>query len=236
MVKTCPMAFYRILALFFLCILPEYAFAQADSSVLQMLEELRVVPEDRCEPYNSRQYRYSQSVEDVIIDQNGLYGPYSGQWFDNKRQTDIEHIVARSEAHDSGLCAANRETKRYFASDLENLTLASPSVNRHQKVDKDVSEWLPEKNACWFVAQTIKVRIKYNLTIDSKEKEATEKVVSNCDSFDMVVFSESGQPTQSTKNYRNCTELRQDYPDGVRRGHPAYQSSMDRDNDGYACE
>ena len=227
----------RILALL-LCALPGYAFAQTESNpaVLEMLEELRVAAEDRCEPYNSRQYRYSRSVEDAIIAEDGLYGPYSGQWFDNKRQTDIEHIVARSEAHDSGLCAASIETKREFASDLDNLTLASPSVNRHQKVDKDVSEWLPEENACWFVAQTIKVRIKYNLTIDSEEKEAAEEVVSNCDSFDMVVFSESGQPAQSTENYRNCTELRQDYPDGVRRGHPAYRSNMDRDNDGHACE
>ena len=41
-------------------------------------------------------------------------------------ETDIEHIVATSEAHDSGLCAADRATRKQFAQDLRNLTLAPP--------------------------------------------------------------------------------------------------------------
>ena len=36
--------------------------------------------------------------------------------------------------------------------------------------------------------------------------------------------------------YRNCTALRRDHPNGVSRGHCAYQRRMDRDNDGRACE
>ena len=32
--------------------------------------------------------------------------------------------------------------------------------------------------------------------------------------------------------YRNCTALRRDHPNGVPRGHCAYQRRMDRDNDG----
>lgn len=43
-------------------------------------------------------------------------------------------------------------------------------------------------------------------------------------------------PTQPSKAYKNCTELRVDYPDGVSSSHPAYQSKMDRDGDGWACE
>ena len=57
-----------------------------------------------------------------------------------------EHIVARSEAHDSGLCAADSETRREFASDPLNFTLASPAVNRSQKSGKDAAEWLPDCN------------------------------------------------------------------------------------------
>ncbi|PIC65317.1 hypothetical protein CSV79_01460 [Sporosarcina sp. P13] len=37
-------------------------------------------------------------------------------------------------------------------------------------------------------------------------------------------------------NFKNCTELRKVYPNGVSKGHPAYQSKMDRDKDGWACE
>ena len=95
---------------------------------------LSVAPENRCSSYDADEYRYSPSVEQRIVNaQGGIYGPYTGTWFDNIRETDIEHIVARSEAHDSGLCAAGPDTWSEFASDLLNLTLASPSVNRHQK-------------------------------------------------------------------------------------------------------
>ena len=37
-------------------------------------------------------------------------------------------------------------------------------------------------------------------------------------------------------NFNNCTELREVYPNGVAKGHPAYQAMMDRDKDGWACE
>lgn len=36
--------------------------------------------------------------------------------------------------------------------------------------------------------------------------------------------------------FKNCTELRKVYPKGVSKKHPAYQSKMDRDKDGWACE
>ena len=58
----------------------------------------------------------------------------------------IEHIVAASEAHDSGLCARDQGTRARFAQDLRNLTLASPRVNRHEKSGKDAGEWIPVQN------------------------------------------------------------------------------------------
>ena len=150
---------------------------------------LVVAPEDRCSPYDSDDYPYSQSVENRIVEaMNGLvYGPYTGTHFEDKRQTDIEHIVARSEAHDSGLCAADAETKRLFSSDLLNLTLASPEVNRHQKSGKDAAEWLPDLNQCWFADRVVQVRQEYELTIDETEAAALETVLSGCSSVDMVV-------------------------------------------------
>ena len=82
-----------------------------------------------------------------------VYGPYTGTCFASTTETDIEHIVAACEAHDSGLCAADAETRARFARDLRNLTLASPRVNRHQKSGKDAVEWVPARNRCWFAAR-----------------------------------------------------------------------------------
>lgn len=36
--------------------------------------------------------------------------------------------------------------------------------------------------------------------------------------------------------FANCTELRKKYPNGVKKGHPAYSEKMDGDRDGFACE
>ena len=89
---------------------------------------LAVAPEFRCSPYISRDYSYPQSVEaEIVAELGGIYSPYTLEHFANTRETDIEHIVARSEAHDSGLCATDPGTRRRFASDLLNLTLAEPS-------------------------------------------------------------------------------------------------------------
>lgn len=42
--------------------------------------------------------------------------------------------------------------------------------------------------------------------------------------------------TTSTSKFKNCTELRKKYPNGVKKGHPAYEAKMDRDKDNFACE
>jgi micrococcal nuclease len=38
------------------------------------------------------------------------------------------------------------------------------------------------------------------------------------------------------EDFKNCTELRKVYPDGVSSDHPAYASKHDRDKDDWACE
>ena len=73
----------------------------------------------------------------------------------SRQETDIEHMVETSEAHDSGLCVADAGTKRRFASDLLNRTLAEPGVNRHQKSGKNAGEWLPRMNQWWFAERVV---------------------------------------------------------------------------------
>ena len=145
-----------------------------------------IADENRCSPYDSGDYNYPQSVEDDIIDRlGGIYSPYTGECFASKSETDIEHMLARSEAHDSGLCAADDGTRRSFARDLENLTLASPSLNRYEKGAKDAADWLPDRNRCWFVAAIIEVRRQYGLTIDQRETDAIDQVLASCTSTDL---------------------------------------------------
>ena len=189
----------------------------------------------------------------IIEDLGGVYGPYTGRWFASKFDTDIEHMVARSEAHDSGLCAADSATRRRFATDLVNLTLAGENLNRYEKRHFDAAEWLPDQNRCWFAARVIAVRQQYGLTIDRREADALDDVLAECTSTDLVVFARGETPAAAVApsaqvpaeiaawddngNGRiSCTEARAHGIAPVRRGHPAYPFMRDGDGDGVVCE
>ena len=102
--------------------------------------------------------------------------------------------MARSEAHDSGLCAVDSAARKAFGRDLLNLTLASPSVNRHQKIAKDVAEWLPALNQCWYVNQVVLVKRKYNLTMDQAEASKAQQVLANCAGTGMQFTDQGAAP------------------------------------------
>ena len=220
---------------------------------------LVLAPEQRCSPYNrKRDYQYSQSVEREIVNRLGaVYGPYTGSCFESIYETDIEHIVATSEAHDSGLCAQDRASRKRFAQDLRNLTLASPSVNRYEKSDRDAAEWMPDRNRCWFAARIVEVRRAYGLTIDRREAVALEQVLTECESISMeplvcvIDNSNSQRPSSESfsgsenaldqyddnKNGRiTCKEARRHGIAPVHKSHPAYRFMRDNDGDGYVCE
>ncbi|MCY4149981.1 MAG: excalibur calcium-binding domain-containing protein [Gammaproteobacteria bacterium] len=219
----------------------------------RMYRGVAVAPEHRCSPYDRKDYPYPQSVELEVIESLGgiVYGPYTGTCFKNRYQTDIEHVVSLSEAHDSGLCARSRQVKRQFATDLLNLTLASPSTNRHRKSAKDLAEWIPKMNACWYAARTLEVRRKYGLTIDSREANAIEHILSRCKTTAMAVRCVSHASPVPQKRRNNavlkkyddngngritCREARRHGIAPVHKSHPAYAFMHDGDGDGTVCE
>ena len=219
---------------------------------------LTVAPEHRCSPYDRSDYPYPRSVERGIVASMGgrVYGPYTGRHYRSMRDTDIEHIVAVSEAHDSGLCAAGPTVRRRFASDLLNLTLAAPGVNRCGAGGKcafDAADWLPAINKCWFAARVVAVKRKYALSVDRREAASLDRVLAGCDSTAMIVTAPGGTdaaprdaaPASSdalrlyddNRNGRiTCKEARRHGIAPVPRGHPAYTYMYDRDGDGVVCE
>ena len=124
-----------------------------------------------------------RSLEDDII--NGLpkrggqvYAPYTCTLYDIRGDgtaaTDIEHIVSLAEAYDSGLAASQF---RAFAGDIDNLTIAGPTVNRHQKSDLDAGEWGPPNNRGWFAARVVAVKQRYGLSVDRRERDALQAML-----------------------------------------------------------
>ena len=150
---------------------------------LSVWRGLEVVAENRCSTYDADDYGYPQSLEDdIIAELGGVWSPYTLEVFESQRETDIEHMVARSEAHDSGDCAWSVERRREFSRDLLNVTLSEPTLNRHVKAGKDAAEWLPPENRCWFAGRVIRVRQSWDLTIDRREADALDDVLAGCTS------------------------------------------------------
>lgn len=172
------------------------AALEAAAASANWLAGIPIRAENRCTPYESDDYRYPQSLEaQIMAEMDGsFYSPYTGETFAWGEDVDIEHIVARSEAHDSGLCAADIFTRLAFASDPLNLTCASPEVNRDQKVAKDVAEWLPALNRCWYVNRVVAVKRRYGLSMDAREAEAALAVLEACPSvaMEIVAAAEAG--------------------------------------------
>ena len=234
------------------------ALALAATASAETWHGLAIAPEHRCSPYErKRDYPYPQSIEqDIVRALGAVYGPYTGTCFGSTKETDIEHIVGTSEAHDSGLCAADRSTKRRFATDLRNLTLASPQVNRHQKSGKDAGEWVPERNRCWFAGRVLEVKRAYGLTVDRREAAALERIFSQCYGTEMDLIACTAPSTGTREagasapagddalarydDNRNgkitCKEARRHGIAPVHRSHPAYRYMRDGDGDGVVCE
>ncbi|MDE2857460.1 MAG: excalibur calcium-binding domain-containing protein [Chloroflexota bacterium] len=159
------------------------AAAMALVMTISVSAQITIAPEYRCSAYDRSDYSYPQSIELRIIAENldgKIISPYTGEVFTSRSETDIEHIVAVSEAHDSGLCAATVSTRRRFAQDLQNLTLASPSLNRHQKSAKDLAEWTPTENVCWFAQTVVTVKAKYGLSMDNDEATSASRLLTRC--------------------------------------------------------
>ena len=165
-------------------------------------------------------------------------------------------VLPTSEAHDSGLCAADRTTRARFARDLRNLTLASPRVNRFQKSGKDAGGWVPDRNRCWFASKVLEVKRAYRLTVDRREGAALDQILRQCPSTatapvvcaaaparPKATNRDPGTPGDALSRYddnRNgritCKEARRHAIAPVHRSHPAYRYMRDGDGDGVVCE
>ena len=140
-----------------------------------------------------------------------VYTPYSCIAFDitpaGTAATDIEHIVALAEAHDSGIADDRR---RDIASDLDNLTIADPTVNRSEKSDRDAAEWMPTRHGAWFAARVIAVKREYELSVDPAERDSLEMLLSGSEAELNCVGAASvpGVPALSARGGNGTVTLR----------------------------
>lgn len=112
--------------------------------------------------------------------------PYTGEHrvFTDKSQISkiqIDHVVALSDAWQKGAQYFDYQTRNNIATDPLNLLAVDGKANE-QKSDGDAATWLPanKKFRCQYVARQISVKYKYKLWVTEAEKQAIQRVLSNC--------------------------------------------------------
>jgi len=98
-----------------------------------------------------------------------------------KSVVDIDHLVALSNAWQTGAAYFDKNIRTQIANDPINLLAVDAKLNR-QKGDGDAATWLPPNKSfrCEYVSRQVAVKAKYSLWVTDAEKAAIVRVLSNC--------------------------------------------------------
>ena len=187
-----------------------------------------------------------------------LNDPYTGKIInfirgkDTSEQVQIDHVVALSDAWQSGAQEISAQERLQLANDPENLLAVDGPANQ-QKSDSDAATWLPANASfrCSYVARQIRVKAKYHLWVKPAEKEAMINVLTPCtgaaeapapkpapDTPAPVPQADSPQEQNPAPAlaFQTCADARAAGYRNMHRGTPGYSEHLDRDGDGIACE
>ena len=130
---------------------------------------------------------YRSKTHDCVVESGTLLDPYSGTTINfvkgvtSSIEVQIDHVVALSNAWQTGAFKLTLEKRTAFANDPDNLLAVQGRLNS-QKGDGDAATWLPPlKSArCAYVTKQIIVKAKYGLWVTAPEKAAMLTVLSKC--------------------------------------------------------
>jgi hypothetical protein len=96
-------------------------------------------------------------------------------------EVQIDHVVALSNAWQTGAFKLTADQRKALANDPLNLFAVKGSLNL-QKSDGDAATWLPPLKSfrCAYVAQQIAVKAKYSLWVVAPEKAAMVSILAKC--------------------------------------------------------
>ena len=191
------------------------------------------------------------------------FGAFTGTYFEDPGDLDVDHMVPLKNAHLSGAWAWSSEKKEDYANELradDHLIAVQDRANQ-SKGARGPDEWMPPDKSYWCQYATDWTEIKYwaNLTMTEPEAEAVMDMLHTCENPPAVVtevesYSAPGtvtgehkpEPTEESEGsvYQSCEEAesageqRVLGSQGGGRGFPKAMvpSARDGDGDGVVCE
>jgi hypothetical protein len=133
---------------------------------------------------------HKTGTHNCLVLSGTLIDPYSGEKIAFERgvatssEVQIDHVVALSNAWQTGAFKLSYDKRLAFANDPINLLAVKGRLNS-QKGDGDAATWLPPLKSirCAYVAQQIVVKAKYGLWVTPPEKAAMVGLLSKCPGF-----------------------------------------------------
>jgi hypothetical protein len=190
---------------------------------------------------------FKPDTRNCVVLSGTLADPYTGQTITFQRgdgsSADIDHVVALSDAWQTGAFAWDEARRTALANDPLNLLAVDYSANR-QKGDGDAATWLPANRGyrCAYVARQVAVKAAYGLWVTPAEHDAIAGVLDTCPGEPVPSSSApaaapldvpAATPAQP---YANCAAARAAGAVPLHRGDPGWSDGIDGDGDGVACE
>ena len=130
---------------------------------------------------------FKEKTRECVVLSGTLIDPFSGETINFVRgntssmEVQIDHVVALSNAWQTGAFKLSIKERTAFANDPVNLLAVKGRLNS-QKGDGDAATWLPPLKSyrCDYVARQIAVKIKYKLWFTAPEKEAMVRILKSC--------------------------------------------------------
>ena len=130
---------------------------------------------------------YKVGTRNCVVASGTLVDRYSGETINFVRgnitsmEVQIDHVVALSNAWQTGAFKLSADQRKALANDPLNLFAVKGSLNQ-QKSDGDAATWLPPLKSfrCAYVAQQIAVKMKYSLWVVPPEKAAMVAILAKC--------------------------------------------------------
>ncbi len=127
---------------------------------------------------------FKAGTRDCKVISGVLLDPFSNKvltFTSVKSAVDIDHLVALSNAWQTGAAYFDRSKRSQIANDPLNLLAVDARLNR-QKGDGDAATWLPPHKPfrCEYVSRQVAVKAKYSLWVTAAEKDAITRVLNQC--------------------------------------------------------
>jgi hypothetical protein len=129
---------------------------------------------------------YKPGTDGCVVLRGTLLDPYSGRTLEFERgprsaEVQIDHVVALSNAWQTGAQGWSEARRKQFANDPLNLLAVDGRLNQ-SKGAGDAATWLPPRRSyrCAYASRQAAVKARYDLWVTRAERDALQRLLAAC--------------------------------------------------------